>query len=113
MFALTRREALATGVLVFGLARVIGVRAGAADASIGIDNFAFTPATLTVPAGTKVTWTNHDDIPHTATSAATPPLFHSAPLDTDDAFSFTFDKPGVYKYFCALHPHMQGTVVAT
>jgi len=113
MIALSRREALAAGAVVLGLVRVVRVRAGGAAAAIAIDNFAFTPASLTVPAGTKVTWTNHDDIPHTATSADPPQLFHSGPLDTDDSFSFTFDKPGTYTYFCALHPHMQGTVVVT
>jgi plastocyanin len=113
MIALTRREALAAGAVAIGLARVAGVRAGGAEAGIGIDNFSFTPAKLTVASGTKVTWTNHDDIPHTATSANPPRLYHSGPLDTDDSFSFTFDKPGTYTYFCALHPHMQGTVVVT
>jgi len=112
MITLTRREALAAGAGVLGIARVVG-SARAAAATVGIDNFAFTPATLTVPTGTKVTWTNHDDLPHTVTSASPPKLFHSGPLDTDDAFAFTFATAGAYKYFCALHPHMQGTVVVT
>jgi len=37
--------------------------------------------------------------------------FKSAGLDTDDSFSFTFTKPGIYKYFCSVHPHMVGTIV--
>jgi plastocyanin len=113
MIALTRREAVAATAVVLGLARIVHVRAGGAVAAASIDNFTFSPATLTVPRGAKVTWTNHDDIPHTVTSAATPRLFHSGPLDTGDSFGFTFDAPGEYKYFCALHPHMQGTVLVT
>ena len=107
MMVLTRRAALAAAALF------AATRARAAEATASIDNFTFSPATLTVPAGTKVTWTNHDDIPHTVTSAATPPLFNSHALDTGDSFSFVFDTPGRYGYFCALHPHMQGTVVVT
>lgn len=84
---------------------------GAADASITIDNYAFAPNVITVAPGTKVTWTNHDDMPHSVVGAGTPPPFKSHPLDTDDSFSMVFDKPGSYGYFCGLHPYMQGTVV--
>ena len=77
---------------------------------VSIDNFIFTPATLTVKAGTTVTWTNKDDIPH-AIASATSVFTKSKALDTDDAYSFTFSTPGTYKYFCYLHPHMVGTIV--
>ena len=60
-------------------------------------------------AGTTVTWTNQDDIPHTVTS--TTKQFKSKALDTDDKFSFTFTTPGSYEYFCSLHTHMTGTIV--
>ena len=76
-----------------------------------IDDFRFGPAVLTVPVGTKVTWTNDDSDPHTVTSEAAPKLLKSPPLDTGDSFAFTFDKPGTYRYFCSIHPHMQGVVV--
>jgi plastocyanin len=78
---------------------------------VTIDNFAFSPGTITVAPGTKVTWTNHDDEPHTVVSAGDPKLFKSGALDTDDVFSFTFDEPGTYSYFCSIHPHMTGTIV--
>jgi plastocyanin len=78
---------------------------------VTIDNFAFNPKTLTVPVGTKVTWINRDDVPHTATSAAEPRLFDSKALDTDEKFSFVFTTPGTYRYFCAVHPHMTGEIV--
>jgi plastocyanin len=88
------------------------VTARAADAvTVHIDNFTFAPATLTVRAGTKVTWINRDDEPHTVTSSSSPRVFASGALDTDGSFSYTFDKPGTYPYFCAIHPHMTGTVI--
>jgi len=81
----------------------------AKSAEVKIDNFSFGPATFTVPVGTTVTWTNHDDIPHTVVS--TDKVFKSKVLDTDEKFSFTFSKAGTYPYFCSIHPKMTGTVV--
>lgn len=82
----------------------------AAPAAVGIDNFTFNPATLTVKAGTKVTWTNRDDIPHGIASANNA-FARSQALDTDDSFTFTFTTPGTYQYFCYIHPHMTGSIV--
>jgi len=79
------------------------------SAGVKIDNFSFGPAQITIPAGTTVTWTNRDDIPHTVVSDDK--LFKSNALDTDDKFSYTFAKPGTYPYFCSLHPKMTGKVV--
>jgi len=76
---------------------------------VEIDNFKFSDATLEVAAGTTVTWTNHDDVPHTVVS--TTKLFKSAPLDTGESFSYTFKDAGTFDYFCSLHPHMTGKVV--
>lgn len=100
-------------MLLAGLAAACAAPARAAEAEIVIDNFVFTPATLTVPKGTRVVWRNRDDIPHSIVSAAGPPLFRSAALDTDDSFTHVFDAPGSYPYFCGLHPHMTGQVVVT
>lgn len=83
----------------------------AAPNTVTIDNFAFDPPTLTVAPGTKVVWINKDEEPHTVTSVDKDLPFKSAGLDTDDSFSFTFAKPGTYKYFCSVHPHMVGTIV--
>jgi plastocyanin len=79
--------------------------------TVAIDNFAFGPNSLTVAAGTTVTWINRDDEPHTVVNAGNPRLFKSSALDTGNKFSFTFDKPGTYRYFCSLHPHMTGVIV--
>ncbi len=95
-------SALAAGVLL--------ARAEGSPNTVTIDNFSFTPASLTVKAGTTVTWTNKDDIPH-GIGATNNAFKKSAALDTDESFSFTFATPGTYQYFCYLHPKMVGTIV--
>ena len=97
----------AIGMLV--AAAIAASPASAADTEVKIDNFTFNQQQITVKAGTTVLWTNNDDIPHTVTSSTQ--AFKSKALDTDDKFSFTFATPGTFKYFCALHPHMTGTIV--
>jgi plastocyanin len=81
--------------------------AHAEESKVTIDNFTFSPATLKVKVGDTVTWSNHDDIPHTVVSAG---KFRSKAMDTDGTFSFTFTTAGEYKYFCSLHPHMTGAI---
>jgi Icc protein len=77
---------------------------------IGIDNFSFTPAVLTVKAGTTVAWINKDDVPHLIVNVQN--KFRQSPvLDTDQRFRATLTKPGTYDYFCSLHPKMQGKIV--
>jgi plastocyanin len=87
------------------------LRAATPPNSVVIDNFSFGPASLTVARGTKVVWTNKDDEPHTVVSADNPKLMKSPALDSDDSFAFTFDQAGTYRYFCSIHPRMQGTVI--
>jgi plastocyanin len=77
-------------------------------AEVKIDNFSFGPD-LAIAAGTTVTWTNNDDVPHVVASDSN--VFKSKPLDTDDHFSYTFDKPGTYLYYCMIHPRMTAKVV--
>ena len=76
---------------------------------VKIDNFSFGPTELAVTAGTTITWTNRDDIPHTVVS--TEKVFKSKVLDTDEKYSFTFATPGTFQYFCSIHPKMTGKVV--
>jgi len=76
---------------------------------IKIDNFAFVPEVLTISTGTTVTWLNADDVPHVVRTEDK--TIKSPPLDTDDTFSYTFEKKGTYSYFCSLHPKMVGKVV--
>ena len=81
----------------------------AAPNQVVIENFSFAPATLTVKAGTKVTWINRDDVPHTVNE--NDKRFKSSTMDTDDQFSYTFSSPGTFNYFCALHPKMTGQII--
>ena len=98
-------------ILILAVALLSFANATTAANMVQIDNFSFSPQTLTVPAGTTVTWVNHDEEPHTVTSDASPRVFNSSPRDTGEKFSFTFATRGTYKYFCAIHPHMVGVVV--
>jgi plastocyanin len=81
----------------------------ASPATVKIDNFAFAPATLTITAGTTVTWKNDDDSPHRIGDKNG--TFKSAALDTDDTFSHTFAAPGEYPYICTIHPYMAGKII--
>jgi plastocyanin len=77
--------------------------------SVSIENFNFVPANLTVPAGTTVMWTNHDDVEHTATASDN--SFSSPSIPTDGQFSYTFTTPGTFSYFCAIHPFMTARII--
>jgi plastocyanin len=109
--------AIVAATLVFGFAAMgawpggfaVHAQEKAGPVEVRIDNFSFGPAALTVAAGTTVTWTNHDDIPHTVVSSDG--VFKSKALDTDEKFSYTFSKAGTYPYFCSIHPKMTGKVI--
>ncbi len=77
--------------------------------TIDIRNFTFNGQTVTVSAGARVTWVNHDDVPHKIVS--TDKKFSSPVLDTDGRFSYTFTAAGTYEYFCSIHPMMRGKVI--
>ena len=77
--------------------------------SVTIANFAFSPTSLTVKVGTKVSWTNNDSVTHTVT--ADKGAFNSGPLTPGSTFSFTFTKAGTYSYHCNIHPSMMATIV--
>ena len=94
------------------LSSLFAARGGAADEQtiqVSAKDFMFTPTSITVKAGTTVTWVNLDDEPHTIFSDAG--LFRSSALDTKERFSFKFEKAGTYHYLCTIHPRMLGTVV--
>jgi plastocyanin len=102
--------AVAVGaVLMLQPARARGEGNKAQAVEVRVDNFTFTPETLTVQVNSPVTWVNKDDIPHVI--ASTDGLFKSKALDTDQQYSFTFSKAGTYPYFCAIHPKMVGKIV--
>ena len=100
--------ALIAIVVVTALVSAVHVPA-ATPVAVGIKEFKFSPPSLTVPAGTTVTWTNHDELRHTVT--ATTGAFGSAGLSNGDTFAQTFTQPGTYQYFCSVHPRMQAAVI--
>ena len=111
VYFLSFGAAIATAIVLFVGAgfSVNAQQPQGGSAEVKIDNFSFSPATINVPVGTTITWTNRDDIPHTVVSDDK--VFKSKVLDTDEKFSFTFGKPGTYPYFCSIHPKMTGKVV--
>jgi plastocyanin len=75
--------------------------------TITIQNFAFSPATLTVKKGTTITWTNQDSAPHQIKSNS----FNSPKLATGQSFSFVFNDIGSFDYSCSIHPSMTGKII--
>jgi Icc protein len=111
----TSSEAAGAGAAVAGPVAQRAVPAAATDTAgsattIKIDNFAFTPPSTTVPAGTTITWVNADDVPHKIVSTDGK-FTASPPVDTNDRYAFRFTQPGRYEYFCAIHPKMTGVIV--
>jgi plastocyanin len=99
----------AAAVMLVGCGAMAGASAQqtAEPTRIVVKNFMFQPMSVTVKAGSTVTWTNMDEEPHTVVSSS----FRSNALDTKDSFSFKFDKPGTYSFVCSIHPQMVGTII--
>lgn len=109
MTLFNRRSALAlvaTGLLASGCTEAY---ADGHAAQVQIKNFAFEPARLVIPAGTKVTFVNQDSAPHTAT--AENGSFDTGNLRRGKQAALTFKSPGTYEYFCAIHPKMKAVIV--
>jgi plastocyanin len=86
-----------------------GNSAGPGMNEVFIQNMAFNPATITVNAGTTITWTNKDGYAHTVTSDAN--LFNSGNIGSNGTFTYTFATAGTYSYHCAIHASMTAKVV--
>jgi plastocyanin len=92
------------------LSTIRGKETATKSAEVIVDNFSFSPQTLTVPTGATVTWSNHDNEPHTVTSADN--RFPKSPvLKPGQRFSNTFATAGTYSYFCSIHPRMTGKII--
>jgi plastocyanin len=76
---------------------------------VTIQNFSFSPATLTIKVGEAVTWTNQDSVEHSAT--ADDGSFDTGSLATGQSGSFTFTTPGTYAYHCGIHPTMKAEII--
>jgi plastocyanin len=78
-----------------------------------IQDFAFSPASITVKKGTTVTWTNQDSVAHTVTETDNQTGPKSGNLAKGQSYTFTFDTAGTFKYDCSIHPNMTGSVTVT
>lgn len=90
---------------------IVSIPAWAEATKIDIKEFMYGPKDLTIAVGTTVTWVNDDQTVHTVVE--THKLFHSPALDTNDQFSYQFNTPGTFEYFCALHPQMIGKITVS
>lgn len=75
-----------------------------------LEEYLFNPDNLTVKAGTTVNWMNNDPVDHTVVSQPDESVFKSEPFGVGESYSYTFDKPGEYEYYCSLHPQMRGKI---
>ncbi|WP_410567332.1 cupredoxin family copper-binding protein [Amycolatopsis sp. cmx-4-61] len=106
-----RAAALAATGLVLVLHTVLAAApAQAATTQVMMSGYAFSPATLTVHVGDTVTWVQHDQAPHDATTTSAPVSFHSPQLSEGQSWSYMFRTPGTYAYYCSVHPDMRATV---
>ena len=80
---------------------------------VSIANFAFRPANIKVRRGATVTWTNHDTTSHTVTETDGSRGPRSGILGAGKSYSFAFNMVGTFRYHCAIHPNMTGTVIVT
>ncbi|MDF3149288.1 MULTISPECIES: plastocyanin/azurin family copper-binding protein [unclassified Streptomyces] len=103
---------LAVLVVLVGMLLVLPVgRASAATYRVAMSGYAFSPTTLTITAGSTVTWTNQDTAPHDVKTTSAPAAFHSPMLNKGGSWSFTFNTPGTYAYYCTVHPNMTARIV--
>ena len=102
-----KRVRLGAGVAAFAAWALLAGGALAADAGVTISGFAFSPGTVTVVAGDTVTWTNNDQVGHTATGDG----FDTGTIGGGSTGALTFSEVGTYAYHCSIHPQMTGTIV--
>jgi amicyanin len=115
-----RRTALLAigGLILVAAAACGGSGSGSGTTPVGpntvvIKNFAFSPASLSVKVGTKVTFVNQDNVTHTATGSGSSSSINSGNLQQGQTYTITFTKAGTYSYICTIHPYMKGTIVVT
>jgi plastocyanin len=102
-------NAIKSPLMAAAMTMIWAASEAAVPSIIEVKDFMFSPTTLTIEAGAQVSWVNKDDEPHTVVSDTG--LFRSGALDTDESFSFKFDKPGTYHFTCSIHPRMVGTII--
>lgn len=85
---------------------------GQSAKTVAIRDYLYKPATITVPAGTTVAFTNHDSTPHTATSRESG-AFESGSIDTGGTGEVRLEESGTFAYYCLFHPFMKGTIIVS
>lgn len=80
--------------------------------AVAMKNIAFSPATVHVKVGEKITWTNQDSVDHNVMSQSGEQIA-SQNFGQGGTFSFTPTRAGTIKYVCTIHPGMDGTIVVT
>jgi plastocyanin len=98
------------------LAVLAGVIGSPGATTVEVRTFQFREKAIQIPVGTRVVWTNHDEIEHTVTSGApdsTDGVFDAKLAGPGGTFSFTFTKAGLYRYFCDRHHFMRGEIRVT
>ncbi|MGW6911587.1 cupredoxin domain-containing protein [Streptomyces sp. NPDC054940] len=103
--------ALALSALLGLLFVVPAGQASAATYRVTMSGYAYSPASLTIPVGSTVTWTNQDTAPHDVKTTSGPVAIHSPMLNKGGTWSFTFTTPGTYAYYCTVHPNMTARIV--
>ncbi|WP_217242332.1 cupredoxin family copper-binding protein [Streptomyces sp. AC555_RSS877] len=107
----TARGAAASAALaLLALPLLPSGQASAASYSVAMKGYAFSPAALSVPVGSTVTWTNQDTAPHDVKTTSGPVSIHSPMLNKGQSWSFTFGTPGSYGYYCTVHPDMTARI---
>jgi amicyanin len=104
------RALLAAVFLLFLSAPAEVAVAAAQGHQIPIAQYAYQPGEMTVRVGETVTWTNQDQAPHDVVTTAGPAVLRSPLLAQGQSWSFTFTVPGVYDYYCSVHPDMRARV---
>lgn len=105
------RAALGAVLALLGLLVLPAGQASAASYHVLMKGYAFSPAALTITAGTTVTWTNEDTAPHDVKTTSGPVAIHSPMLSKGRSWSFTFTTAGTYGYVCTVHPNMTAQLV--
>ena len=105
-----RRAALAVAGLLVFLNVPFASPAAAATQQVMMQNYAYSPAALTVRVGDTVTWMQHDEAPHDVVTTSAPVAFRSPQLSAGQSWSYTFRQPGTYQYYCSVHPDMRASV---
>ena len=106
---MAKKVAVITILLVLGAMLATACSSGGSGNSVSIQGLAFKPASVSVTAGTTVTWTNNDSVTHTITSDTG--AFNSGNVAPGATYSYKFGQAGTFAYHCSIHTTMQGTVV--